>query len=133
MTSPVERLLYGDPLPDGTTPFWRMPTIWSAAAGKPTIHLTLEDLGILDDVVWFGGPNAVQPTVRRIAGHTRDICNADLSYPIIVTKSGVVLDGAHRIAKAYIQGLQTIPAVIIDDWPPPDGFVAKSPTEQSPP
>lgn len=133
MTTPVERLLYGDPRPDGTIPFWRMPTIWSAAAGKPTTHLAIEELGILDDVVWFGGPNAVQPTVRRIAQHSQDIFNADLSYPIIVTKSGVVLDGAHRIAKAYIQGLQTIPAVTIDDWPPPDGFTGKYQTEHKPP
>jgi hypothetical protein len=36
--------------------------------------------------------------------------------------SGDVLDGAHRIAKAYLQGERTIAAVMIDDYPPPDGF-----------
>jgi uncharacterized membrane-anchored protein len=29
------RILYGEKRPDGSTPFWRMPTIWSAADGKP--------------------------------------------------------------------------------------------------
>ena len=49
---------------------------------------------------------------------------ADLSFPIVMTKGGDVLDGAHRIARAYIEGLQYIEAVVLDDWPPPDGFIA---------
>ena len=81
-------------------------------------------LGILDAVVWFGGPHDVQPTVRGVAERARDIFNADLSFPIILTQSGEVLDGAHRIAKAFLSGLRTLPAIIIDDWPPPDGVVA---------
>jgi hypothetical protein len=80
---PAERILYGERRPDGSTPFWRMPTIWSAADGKPTIDVAIESLNILDEVVWFGGPQNVQPTVRRIAQRARDIFDADLSYPII--------------------------------------------------
>src|SRR6266581_2946739 len=53
----------------------------------------------------------------------RDIFSADLGYPIIMTRSGDVLDGAHRVAKAYLQGERTIAAVVIDDYPPPDGVV----------
>jgi len=30
---------------------------------------------------------------------------------------------AHRIAKAYLQGERTIAAVVIDDYPPPDGML----------
>jgi hypothetical protein len=73
-------------------------------------------------VVWFGGPKNVEPTIRRVAERARDIFSADLSYPIIMIRSGDVLDGAHRIAKAYLQGERTIAAVMIDDYPPPDGF-----------
>jgi ParB-like chromosome segregation protein Spo0J len=40
-----------------------------------------------------------------------------------MTRSGEVLDGAHRIAKAYLHGLQTITAVVLDDYPPPDGIL----------
>jgi hypothetical protein len=57
-----------------------------------------------------------------VAERARDIFSADLSYPIIMIRSGDVLDGAHRIAKAYLQGERTIAAVMIDDYPPPDGF-----------
>jgi hypothetical protein len=123
MTKPAERILYGTERPDGTTPFWRMATIWSAAAGKAAVEVPIDGLGVLDQVVWFGGPNDVKPTVRRIAAHARDIFNADLSYPIIMTRSGDVLDGAHRLARAYIEGRKTIGAFVIDDWPVPDGVV----------
>jgi hypothetical protein len=123
MTTPKERILYGNPGPDGATPFWRMPTIWAAAEGKPQVSLAIAQLGILDEVVWFGGPKNVQPTVRRIAEHARDIVGADLGYPIITTKAGDVLDGAHRIARAYLEGQTSIAAVVLDEWPPPDGVL----------
>jgi hypothetical protein len=126
MTKPADRLLYAEPRPDGRTPYWTMRTIWAAAEGKPAVTVAIEDpaiLAILDAVVWFGGPKDVKPTVRRVAERARDIFGADLSYPIIMTKSGDVLDGAHRIAKAYLEGERTIAAVVIDDYPQPDGVV----------
>jgi hypothetical protein len=123
MKKPEERILYGARRSDGSTPFWRMPTIWAMAEGKPSTTVAIEELNILDEVVWFGGPKDVQPTVRRIAQRARDIFDADLSYPIIMTRSGDVLDGAHRIAKAYLGGQQVISAVVIDHWPAPDGTI----------
>jgi hypothetical protein len=100
-----------------------MQTLWAAADGRSETILELSSLDVLDDVVWFGGPNNVEPTVRLVAEHAQAILNADLTYPIIATRSGEVLDGAHRIAKAYLQGLTHVAAVVIEDWPPPDGFV----------
>ncbi len=126
MTKPADRLLYAEPRPDGRTPYWTMRTIWAAAEGMPTITVAIEELDILDVVVWFGGPKNVEPTVRRVAERARGIVSADLSYPIIMTRSGDVLDGAHRIAKAYLEGERTIAAVVIDDYPPPDGMVDAS-------
>ena len=123
MTKPADRRLYGETQPDGRTPYWTMRTIWAAAEGKATISVAIDALNILDAVVWFGGPKNVEPTIRRVAERARDIFSADLSYPIIMTKSGDVLDGAHRIAKAYLQGERTIAAVVIDDYPPPDGML----------
>ena len=123
MTKPADRLLYAEPRPDGRIPYWNMRTIWAAAEGQPVVTVAIADLDILDAVVWFGGPKNVEPTVRRVAERAHDIFSADLGYPIIMTKSGDVLDGAHRIAKAYLQGERTISAVVIDDYPPPDGVV----------
>jgi hypothetical protein len=123
MTKASERILYAETRPDGSTPFWTMPAIWLAAEGKPVIPVEIESLGILDEVVWFGGPKNVEPTVRLIAERVRDIIDADLSFPIIMTKSGDVLDGAHRIAKAYLNGEKVIRAVLLDEWPSPDGAI----------
>ena len=123
MTKPAERLLYGMAREDGAIPFWRMATIWAAAVGKPSLAVPIGNLKILDDVVWYGGPNNVAPTIRSVAEHARDIFSADMSYPIIMTSSGEVLDGAHRIARAYLEDQHSIAAVVIDDWPSPDGSV----------
>jgi hypothetical protein len=61
-----------------------------------------------------------------VGERARDIFSAELSYPIIMTRSGDVLDGTHRVAKAYLQGERPIAAVVIDDHPPPDGVVELS-------
>lgn len=117
------RLLYGERGPDGRTPYWRTTSIWAAAEGRPVVSRSLDELGILDDVVWFGGPHDVQPTIRRVAERARDIFAADLTFPVVVTRAGEVLDGAHRIARAYLDGLERLPVIILDAWPLPDGFV----------
>jgi hypothetical protein len=123
MKRPSERLLYGDKRTDGTTPFWRMTTLWASARDAPVVEVEIENLGVLDEILWFGGPRDVRPTVRNVADRAADILRADLSYPVIMTRAGIVLDGAHRIAKAYLEGTPRIMAKVIDAWPEPDGTV----------
>lgn len=53
------------------------------AEGKPVVTVAIDDLNILDAVVWFGGPKNVEPTIRRVAERARDIFSADLGYLII--------------------------------------------------
>jgi hypothetical protein len=43
-----------------------------------------------------------------------------------MTKSGDVLDGAHRIAKAYLQREWIISAIVNNDYPPPVGVAEVS-------
>lgn len=47
------------------------------------------------------------------------VANADLSYPIIYNPTYGVVDGCHRIVKAMKEGLSTIPAKILRDYPKP--------------
>jgi len=44
--------------------------------------------------------------------HIEDIKKADLRYPIFVTEEYDIVDGAHRTAKAYLQG-KPIEAIVL--------------------
>jgi len=54
------------------------------------------------------------------AGHKRLVDEADLSFPIILSASGAVMDGRHRVAKAIREGRTTIAAVQFEKDPEPD-------------
>jgi len=48
----------------------------------------------------------------------RPIFEADLSYPIILSPDGEVLDGWHRICKVFLQGTEELDAVQLTAMPP---------------
>ena len=60
------------------------------------------------------------PTWRAMVEHLRLIEEADLGFPIILSASGAVMDGMHRVAKAALQRRNTIQAVQFDEDPEPD-------------
>ncbi len=103
---------------DGSMRFWRMHELWELAEGLPVQKVRLSELTGFDEVCWFGGPRNILPTVRAIAEHARDIIAADLSYPIILSPTGDVLDGWHRVCKAFIEGLEELDAVRLPKLPP---------------
>lgn len=75
----------------------------------------------IDTVYWFDevtGP----ATVRAVAEHADLIQKADLSQPIILGSDGRVMDGMHRVARAFLKGLQTIKATQFEVDPPPNHF-----------
>jgi hypothetical protein len=60
------------------------------------------------------------PTWRSVVAHIELIDRADLSYPIILSADGSVMDGMHRVAKAALLGREEIEAVQFDEDPEPD-------------
>ena len=98
--------------------FWRMHQLWELAAGLPIKKVRLSELDGFDEVRWFGGPRNIVPTCRAIAEHARDINASDLSYPIILSPTGEVLDGWHRICKAFLQQIEELDAVHLPTLPP---------------
>jgi hypothetical protein len=52
---------------------------------------------------------------------------ADLSIPIILSADGHVMDGMHRVAKAWLLGLTEIQAVQFPQDPEPDQRVQTTP------
>jgi hypothetical protein len=118
---PAERRTCSPPKADGSMRFWRMDQLWPLAENLPVKKVSIQSLNVLDEVCWFGGPLNLRPTCRSVANHARDIYNADLSYPIILSPKGDVLDGMHRIGKAYLLGLEEIDAVQLTEMPLPRG------------
>ena len=72
----------------------------------------------VDTVYWFD--ETQQPTVRKVLEHVRLLEEVDLSYPIILGPDGRVMDGMHRVARAILEGRDTIPAVRLPELPDPD-------------
>jgi hypothetical protein len=79
------------------------------------VSLTL--IAELDECFWFEGEPA---TCRAVALHAKLIQETDLGYPIILSASGRVMDGMHRVCKALLEGRPTINAVQFTTDPEPD-------------
>ena len=58
--------------------------------------------------------------MKSFVGHIQAVLDADLSFPIILDEEGYVMDGRHRIAKALLEGRETISFVRFEETPVPD-------------
>ena len=74
----------------------------------PRLHVPLTAIRELDEPFWSEDDT---PTWRSSLEHFRLIEAADLSFAIILSADGRVMDGMHRVAKAALQGRATIEAV----------------------
>jgi hypothetical protein len=113
------------PTPAGRV-FWSTATLWKAAEGLPSRLVPITDIAEFEQDCWFGGKHV--PSCRAVAQHARQIIEADLSYPVILSADGGLMDGGHRIAKAWIAGQTEIAAVRFEVDPPPDYLIPESPT-----
>ena len=135
----ISRRLWSTPLADGSIPFVRMQQLWEMAAGLPRKKVRLTELNALDDVRWFSERMNKLPTCRAVAEHARQIYEADFRFPIILSPTGVVLDGMHRLCKAFLIGMEEIDAVQLPTMPPyrwrllPSGDEVESMDESSKP
>ena len=98
---------------------WLVSSLWDAASSLPIKTVSIEAIAEFDQDCWFGG---VVPTCRQVAEHMRRIDDADLSYPVILSADGKLMDGGHRVAKAWLQGMTQIRAVQFDSDPAPDSI-----------
>jgi hypothetical protein len=73
----------------------------------------------LDEPYW-AGESAGQMTCRKVVNHARLMLDCDLTFPVILSNDGQVMDGMHRICKALLQGMEEIEAVRFVNDPEPD-------------
>ncbi len=97
---------------------WDVDRLVEAAAGLPRREVPLQAIRELDEPYWFQG--GAPPTCREIADHARLMNETHLEYPIILCADGRVMDGMHRVARAYMEGRTTISAVRFVETPAPD-------------
>ncbi len=98
---------------------WDVHRLIELSAGLPIEQLSLTRIAELDEPYWFDDPEA-PPTCRAVSEHAKLILEADTSYPIILSSTGRVMDGMHRVAKLLMQGESHVAAVQFPSDPPPD-------------
>jgi len=105
---------------------WFVERLWYLARELPVRQIPIDQVAEFDQNCWFG-PTSL-PTCRAIAQHSRRILEADLRYPIILSAEGYLMDGGHRIAKAYLLEMREVAAVQFALDPEPDYILAPEAT-----
>jgi hypothetical protein len=91
---------------------WDVDRLVELSEGLTPQTVRLDSIAEIDSEYWF---EASQPaTVRNVIQHVRLIQEVDLTFPIILSHDGHVMDGMHRIARAILDGHSTIEAVQFD-------------------
>jgi hypothetical protein len=98
---------------------WDVRRLAAAARDLPTEMISLGQIAELDENCWFVREDEA-PTVRAIAEHAAIIAAADLSLPILLYPDGRVLDGMHRVCRAWIDGVSQLPSRRFRFLPLPD-------------
>ena len=77
---------------------------WATEYGK---IIGNHEILIAEHEAWMGSLSSIMDNNdlsehADIQSHINDIMQAELSIPIFITDNGVIIDGAHRTAKAYL-------------------------------
>jgi 2-polyprenyl-3-methyl-5-hydroxy-6-metoxy-1,4-benzoquinol methylase len=105
---------------------WNVERLWEIAKDLPVRTVPVSSIPCLDEVHWFGGLNGfggqtgTEPTCRRVAEHAKRIYAARFDRPVILSATGHVMDGMHRLARAWLLGRTEIQAVQFARDPEPD-------------
>jgi hypothetical protein len=110
------------------TIIWDVNRLVELSNELPRIWVPLASIRELDEPYWYDVDEA-HPTCRTMIEHMKMINEADLSFPIILSSNGRVMDGMHRVAKALIEGRGEIEAVKFERDPEPD-YLNKRPSER---
>lgn len=93
--------------------FWKASTLWNATKNK--IPQRVSNRYILQECTWNIG------NLQDFADEVKNVQEVSLDYPIILDMNGNILDGAHRVVRAYLEGKDVDIVYLGDDeWPEPD-------------
>lgn len=97
---------------------WDVDRLIKLTKNSEVKQISLDSIKEIDENHWFSNDEA--HTCRAIFEHAKLIQEANLNYPIILSENARVMDGMHRVGKAFIQGQDTIDAVQFKEDPEPD-------------
>jgi len=97
---------------------WDVDKLVAKTKGMEWQLIKLSDVRELDQAYWYGEDS--MPTCRSVTDHCRLINDADLSYPVILSSDGSVMDGMHRICRALMEGQDSIKAYKFAEHIEPD-------------
>jgi hypothetical protein len=96
---------------------WDVDRLIKMSQHLPRKRIQLNQLREVDESFWR---TAEKPTLRSVAEHCKLVAEADLSFPILLSKNGKVMDGLHRIVKALMQERDEIDAIQFTEALEPD-------------
>jgi hypothetical protein len=97
--------------------FWIVSSLWELSKDLPIYEVPLVGMD-LGQTVW----DSVGDNFLEFCKHVNLVNNADLSYPILLSPMGYIVDGRHRLAKAIINGHSTIKIQKLSTMPEPDYY-----------
>lgn len=97
---------------------WDVHRLVELAKDLPTVKVPLSAIRELDEPFWY--EHGSVPTCRSVAEHAKLINETDLTFPLILSSDGRIMDGMHRAAKAVMQNIDSLPAKQFSQDPEPD-------------
>ena len=98
---------------------WDVDKLIALSKSLPVDLVELSEIKEFNENFWYQYPEDV-PTCQSICSHIILIENTNLDYPIILHPDGSVMDGMHRICKAYLLNNKKIRAIRLINLPEPD-------------
>ncbi len=103
---------------NGQRHVWVVRSLWGLVGALTPFEYELASFKGFEQDMWYG--NGSEPTLRSVIEHMQRIRDAEMSFPIILSETGVVMDGIHRLCKARLEGQQRVQAIQFVVDPPPD-------------
>ena len=75
----------------------------------PVIEVELSNISEFDENFWYQSKGD-EPTCKSICDHYKLVEAASLDFPILLNADGTLMDGMHRVCKAYLKGMKMIKA-----------------------
>lgn len=97
---------------------WDVHRLVQLAENLPVETIGIRNIAELDEDYWFYTGDT--PTCRNLAEHFNLMIAADLTYPIILCADGRIMDGMHRVTKAFANDISEILCVRFDRTPQSD-------------